>query len=83
MKLSRIKIQVKAKTPKPDLEKHRNKKLNTLGGYAGRVMVGDRKTTYMYSGWHIKSSNRQNAGKNYPEDHTWSRQPMTIIYPVG
>ena len=23
--------------------KHRNKKLNTLGGYAGRVMVGDRK----------------------------------------
>ena len=43
MKLTQIKIQVKAKTPKPDPEKQRSKKLNTLGGYAGRVMVSDRK----------------------------------------
>ena len=43
MKLSRIKIQVKVKNTQTGSGKHRNKKLNTLGGYAGRVMVGDRK----------------------------------------
>ena len=42
-KLSQIKIQVKANQTQTGSGKHRNKKLNTLGGYAGRVMVGDRK----------------------------------------
>ena len=40
-KLSRKKIQAKVKTPKPDPENNATKKLNTLGGYAGRIMVGD------------------------------------------
>ena len=42
-KLSRKKIQVKAKTPKLEQKKQCDKKLNTLGGYAGQVMVGDRR----------------------------------------
>ena len=33
----------KSKNTQTGSGKHRNKKLNTLGGYAGRVMVGDRK----------------------------------------
>ena len=33
----------KSKNTQAESGKHRNKKLNTLGGYAGRVMVGDRK----------------------------------------
>ena len=33
----------KNKNTQTESGKHRNKKLNTLGGYAGRVMVGDRK----------------------------------------
>ena len=43
MKISRKKIQVKAKTLKLDPENNVTKKLNMFGGYAGRVMVGDRK----------------------------------------
>ena len=39
-KLSRKKIQVKVKIAKLEQE---NDALNTLGGYAGRVMVGDRR----------------------------------------
>ena len=35
MKLSRGKIQVKSKNTQTGSGKHRNKKLNTLGGYAG------------------------------------------------
>ena len=31
----------KSKNTQTESRKHRNKKLNTLGGYAGRVMVGD------------------------------------------
>ena len=31
----------KSKNTQTESGKHRNKKLNTLGGYAGRVMVGD------------------------------------------
>ena len=73
----------KSKNTQTGSGKHRNEKLNTLGGYAGRVMVGGSQTTHMYSGWYIKSSNRQNAGKNYPEDHIWSRQLMMTIYPAG
>ena len=38
-----MKIQVKVKTPKPGSGKQHNKKLNTLGGYAGQVMVGNHK----------------------------------------
>ena len=33
----------KSKNTQTESGKHRNKKLNTLRGYAGRVMVGDRK----------------------------------------
>ena len=33
----------KSKNTQTGSGKQRNKKLNTLGGYAGRVMVGDRK----------------------------------------
>ena len=33
----------KSKNTQTGPGKHRNRKLNTLGGYAGRVMVGDRK----------------------------------------
>ena len=33
----------KSKDTQTGSGKHHNKKLNTLGGYAGRVMVGDRK----------------------------------------
>ena len=53
----------KSKSTQTGSGKHRNKKLNTLGGYTGRVMVGDRKQPICIPGWHIKSSNRQNAGK--------------------
>ena len=33
----------KSKNTQPGSRKQHNKKLNTLGGYAGRVMVGDRR----------------------------------------
>ena len=41
MKLRRKKNQAKEKNTQTRTGKQRDKKFNTLGGYAGRVMVGD------------------------------------------
>ena len=40
----------KSKNTQTGSRKQRNKKLNTLGGYAGRVMVGDRKQPICMAG---------------------------------
>ena len=72
----------KSKNTQTGSGKHRNKKLNTLGGYAGRVMVGDRKQPICILAGTSKVV-KVKCRKNYPEDHTWSRQPMMTIYPAG
>ena len=72
----------KSKNTQTGSGKRRNKKLNTLGGYAGRVMVGDRKQPICIPA----GTSKVVIGKtqeNYPEDHIWSRQPMMTIYPAG
>ena len=58
------------------------KKINTLGGYASRVMVGDKKTTNLHSGRYVKSSSKKNTRLNYPKAHTWLRLQMMIICPA-
>ena len=43
IKVVQNKTQVKTKPVKPEMVSNVKRKLDTLGGYAGRVMVGDKK----------------------------------------
>ena len=55
-KLSRKKDSGKSKNTQNGTRKQCDKKLNTLGGYAGRVMVGDRRQPICIPAGNIKGS---------------------------
>ena len=58
------------------------KKLNTLGGYAGQVMVGDQRQPICIPA----GTSKVVVGEcriNCPRDLTWLRQWKMTIYPVG
>ena len=75
----------KSKNTQTGPGKQRDKKFNTLGGYAGQVIVGDRKQPICIPAGTSKVviGKTQEKLPRYPEDHTWLRQPMMTIYPVG
>ena len=58
-------------------------KLNTLGRYAGRVMVSDRRQPICIPAGTSKVVVGRTQEQITKRDHIWSRQPTTITYLVG